>query len=74
MERRFSAALGLALLSLLFAGLARADDAAVNLADLGMDGFTPYVTERQTAWIALPALAIVLLLVHLRRNRKKGIR
>jgi hypothetical protein len=59
------------LLSLLLPLVARADDGAVNLADLGMDGFTPYLTERHDAWIALPALAIALLLVHLQRNRKK---
>jgi hypothetical protein len=52
--------------------LARADDGAVNLADLGMDGFTPYVNERHEAWVALPALAIALLLLHLRKNRKKN--
>jgi hypothetical protein len=59
------------LVTLLTPVLARADDGAVNLADLGMDGFTPYLTERHEAWIALPALAVALLLVHLQRNRKK---
>lgn len=59
------------LLSLLLNAIARADDGAVNLADLGMDGFTPYLTERHEAWAALPALAIALLLLHLQRNRKK---
>lgn len=58
------------LLKFLFAIVARADD-AVNLSDLGMDGFTPYLTERHQGWIALPAGAIVLLLIHLKRNRKK---
>jgi hypothetical protein len=55
---------------LLFVTRACADDGAVNLADMGMDGFTPYVVERNPYWIALPVAAIALLLLHLKRNRK----
>jgi hypothetical protein len=58
------------LLNLFFAAVSRADD-AVNLADLGTEGFTPYLNERHEAWIALPAAAIALLLIHLRKTRKK---
>jgi hypothetical protein len=56
------------------AGRAAADDGAVNLNDLGFDGFTPYVVERNSLWMALPILAIALLLLHLKRNRKKRIK
>ncbi|MGZ3694531.1 MAG: hypothetical protein ACXWQO_10150 [Bdellovibrionota bacterium] len=60
------------LLRLFFAALAHAaDDGAVNLNDLGFDGFTPYIMERNSAWIALPLMAIALLLLHLKRNRNK---
>lgn len=50
--------------------VARADGDSVNLDALGMDGFTPYIVERNPYWIALPALAIALLLLHLKRSKK----
>ncbi|MGZ3650625.1 MAG: hypothetical protein ACXVB9_02110 [Bdellovibrionota bacterium] len=56
---------------LLLATRALADDGAVNLADMGMDGFTPYIVERNPYWIALPVAAIALLLLHLKRTRKR---
>lgn len=41
----------------------------VDLSAMGMDAFTPYVTERNPYWIALPLFAITVVLVHLRKNR-----
>lgn len=49
-------------------------DEPVNLSDLGMEGFTPYVVERNPAWILLPALTLAVVLLHLKKNRKKKIR
>jgi FAD:protein FMN transferase len=45
-----------------------ADD-EVDLADLGFSDFTPYTVTRDPLWIALPLLALVLVLVHLKNNR-----
>lgn len=40
----------------------------IDLSSLGGESFNPYVFERDDAWIALPALTLFLVLLHLRRS------
>lgn len=47
---------------------------SIDLADLGggQDSFTPYITERNPAWMILPASMIAFVLVHLRKVRQRA--
>jgi len=47
-------------------------DEAIDLGDLGMDSFTPYLVERNALWIFLPAMMICLVLIHLIQPKSKG--
>ena len=53
-----------ALLCFLCAIPARADE-AVDLAELGLGGFNPYVFERNFWWIILPALLLLIVISHI---------
>ncbi len=44
-------------------------DEDINLSDLGFNDFMPYTVTRDPLWIALPLLALALVLVHLKKNR-----
>jgi thiamine biosynthesis lipoprotein ApbE len=46
-------------------------DESVDLADLGANAFTPYVTERHEWWALLPVLALGLVVLHLMKNKTK---
>jgi hypothetical protein len=60
------------MLKLLLATLAwSAGDEAVDLADLGMDDFAPYAVERNSLWILVPAFALAIVLLHLKKIQKK---
>lgn len=52
------------------------DDEVIDLSDLGVDTFNPYLYERNSLWILLPLLILLAVLVHLpfpfrRKNRVK---
>jgi len=44
-----------------------ADDGMIDLSSLGVDDFNPYLLERNAAWILLPVVIIVLIIVHTKR-------
>jgi hypothetical protein len=46
-------------------------DEAVDLSSLGADAFTPYVLDRNKAWLALPVFAFLMVVWHLKRSRLK---
>lgn len=46
-------------------------DEAVDLSALGMDDFAPYAVERNSLWILVPALALAVVLIHLKKIPKK---
>jgi len=52
----------------MYESAARADD-TVDLSALGLDSFNPYVIERNSAWVALPILILLLTVLHLRKNK-----
>ncbi len=54
-------------LSALFPFQAMADDGAVDLGDMGVDDFTPYIFERNYWMILLPLAALAVVLVHLQK-------
>lgn len=61
--------------ALLFSLAARADgDEVVDLGEMGADAFTPYLVERNSLWILLPAAALLLVVLHLRRTKKRRTR
>jgi FAD:protein FMN transferase len=45
--------------------LARADGDAVDLSALGISTFTPYIVERNSWWIALPVILLLVVSLHL---------
>ena len=46
-------------------------DEAVDLKDFGVDDFTPYLFERNSLWILLPAIALLIVFAHLQNNNPK---
>ncbi len=46
-------------------------DEAVDLSALGMDDFAPYSVERNSLWILVPAMALAVVLIHLKKIPKK---
>ncbi len=46
---------------------------AVDLSALGVQTFTPYSIERDPLWILLPALSLLLVLLHLKKGPKEKI-
>lgn len=40
----------------------------VDLSQLGMSDFTPYLVERNFAWVLLPLLSFILVLWHLKKH------
>lgn len=47
-------------------------DEVVDLGDVPLDDFTPYVVERNQWWILLPLFALGVVLVHLKDSRPKN--
>jgi FAD:protein FMN transferase len=47
-----------------------AADGAIDLSDLGIEQFNPYLFERDPLWILLPLAALALVLLHLKRIPK----
>jgi len=50
--------------------VARAADGEIDLNDLGAGGFAPYFVERNPWWMLVPAAAIALVLLHLKKRKK----
>jgi thiamine biosynthesis lipoprotein len=48
-----------------------AADEAVDLNDLGVDDFTPYMFERSRWWILLPLLALAVVAIHLKNSKPR---
>ena len=46
----------------------------VDLGAMGLDSFTPYVFDRNKLWGLLPILAILLVLLHLKSNRRNSMK
>lgn len=46
-------------------------DEAVNLDDLGISDFTPYVVERNSLWILLPVISLAFVFLHLTKKPRK---
>lgn len=40
-------------------------DEAVDLSALGMSDFNPYIFDRETLWILLPLISLILVFLHL---------
>ncbi len=76
MEPQLCGNLGARVLKLLLLPLfALADgDEVIDLGEMGADAFTPYLVERNPIWMLLPAAALLLVILHLRRNKKRRIR
>jgi thiamine biosynthesis lipoprotein len=53
---------------------APADDGAVDLAGMGAGTVAPYVNERNPAWGLLPAFALFIVLIHLKKTRRKIVK
>jgi len=47
------------------------DDGAVDLNDLGVEDFTPYLFDRNNWWILAPVAMLVIVLIHLKDSRPK---
>jgi hypothetical protein len=54
--------------SLALSGWAQAEEIVMDLG-AETDEFAPYVNERHPAWALLPALAIAIVLLHLRKAK-----
>jgi thiamine biosynthesis lipoprotein len=50
------------------------EDSAVDLGGMGLDSFTPYLTERNSWWALFPLSAVALVLVHLKKVRRNRMR
>jgi len=48
-------------------------DEVVDLGDVPLNDFTPYVVERNGWWILLPLFALVLVAVHIKDSRPKNL-
>ena len=55
-------------------GAAQQADDAVDLGSMGLDKFTPYITERNPLWALLPVCFGLFVLLHLTNPRKKNRR
>lgn len=55
-------------------GNAAGSDDAVDLGAMGLDKFTPYITERNPLWALLPVCFGLFVLLHLTNHRKKNRR
>lgn len=56
------------MLNFLFESLSHADE-AIDLSSLGTSDFAPYIFERDSRWILLPALALLAVIIHLKKKK-----
>ena len=50
------------------------EEESFDLSDLGFEDFTPYMIERDSLWVLLPALSLLLVLIHLQKPKKERVR
>ena len=48
------------------------DPQSIDLSSLGMSDFNPYIFERESLWILLPAISLLFVFLHLKHYSPLG--